>query len=391
MDYAKAKKLDMAIIFIFLALFPFGQLLKMTIQPIDLAVGLAFIYTILRLRSGPSVFSVRKLKAFGVLKNFLLAALFSFLFSLFIFKTGPFIIGFFYLLRLTFYLYFLLFVYNFVRGFKVKKDLLFNGLIAVSFFSAIFGWVQYFWFPDFRPFTVFGWDDHLYRLVGTFLDPGFTSIVVVLGIMAALYKYISSKNKKLVFLLAFLLLSLAFTYSRAGYLSFFAGAVYLAISEKKMKEIMLMLAAFLFIVLALPRPAGEGVKLERTASTGARLINYSQALKIIRKSPVFGIGFNNLCLAKETFFANNGQGSHSCSGLDSSLLLILATTGVVGFMIFIRCLVSLLPLIAAKTIYGKVFFSSLMALFIHSLFVNSLFYPWVMGWMAMLLAVSLKE
>lgn len=377
------KKLQIIIIFIFLALFPFGQLLKTTIQPIDLVVGLAFIYTV--------IFSVKKPKAFRVLANFLFAALFSFLFSLSIFKTGPFFVGFLYLLRLTLYLYFLLFVFNFVRGSKVKKALLFNGLIAVSSFSAIFGWVQYFWFPDFRPFIVFGWDDHLYRLIGTFLDPGFISIVIVLGIIAALYKYISSGNRKLVFLLAFLLLSLAFTYSRAGYLSLFAGALFLAVSEKKMKEIMLMFAAFLFIVLALPRPAGEGVKLERTASTNARLINYSETLKIIRKSPVFGIGFNNLCLARETFFANKEHDSHSCSGSDSSLLLILATTGVVGFIIFVWCLVSLLPLVAEKTIYGKVFYSSLAALFIHSLFVNSFFYPWVMGWLAILLAVSLKE
>lgn len=377
------KKLQIIIIFIFLAIFPFGQLLKTTIQPIDLVVGLAFIYSV--------IFSVKKPEAFRVLVNFLLAALFSFLFSLSIFRMEPFLVGFFYLLRLTIYIYFLLFVFNFTRGSKVKKDLLFNGLILVSFFSAIFGWVQYFWFPDFRPFTVFGWDDHLYRLIGTFLDPGFTSIVIVLGIVAALYKYFSSGNKKLVLLLAFLLLSLAFTYSRAGYLSLFAGALYLAVSEKKIKEITLTLVAFLFIVLALPRPAGEGVKLERTASSNAKLINYSQTLKIIQKSPVFGIGFNNLCLARETFFANKEHDSHSCSGSDSSLLLILATTGVVGFIIFIWCLVSLLSLIAAKTIYGKVFFSSLIALFIHSLFVNSLFYPWVMGWMMISLAISLSE
>jgi len=123
----------------------------------------------------------------------------------------------------------------------------------------------------------------------------------------------------------------------------------------------------------------------------ARLLNYSQTIKIIEKSPLFGIGFNNLCLAKETFLENNERGLHSCSGSDSSLLLILATTGVVGFIIFLWCLGSLFHLIASKSLYGKVLLASSIALFIHSLFVNSLFYPWVMGWMAVLLAVSLKE
>ena len=383
MDYSNKEKLQTIILFIFLVIFPFGQLLKMFFQPIDLIVGLAFLYTI--------IFSLRTPKAVAVLRNFLLAAAFSLLFSFSFFKAGSLFIGFLYLLRLTFYAYFVLFVFNFTKGSEIKKNLLVNGLIAVSFFSAVFGWIQYFWFPDFRPFTVFGWDDHLYRLIGTFLDPGFTSIVVVFGIIAVLYKYFSTKNKKLVWLIAFLLFSLAFTYSRAGYLSFIAGALYLGFSEKKMKRIILILAAFIFIVLALPRTAGEGVKLERTASTNARLLNYAQTIKIIRKSPVFGIGFNNLCLAKETFLMNQEKDFHSCSGSDSSLLLILATTGIIGFIIFLWCIRSLFRLIKPGSLYGKILMSSSVALFIHSLFINSLFCPWVMGWLAILLAVSLKE
>ncbi|MFH1863916.1 MAG: O-antigen ligase family protein [bacterium] len=383
MDYSNKEKLQTIILFIFLVIFPFGQLLKMSFQPIDLVVGLAFLYTI--------IFSLRTPKAVAVLRNFLLAAGFSLLFSFSFFKAGLLFIGFLYLLRLTFYAYFVSFVFNFSKGSGIRKNVLVNGLIAVSFFSAVFGWIQYFWFPDFRPFTVFGWDDHLYRLIGTFLDPGFTSIVVVFGIIAVLYKYFSTKNRKLVLLITFFIFSLAFTYSRAGYISFIAGALFLAVSEKKTKEIILMLAAFLFIVLALPRTAGEGVKLERTASTNARLLNYSETLKIIGNSPLFGIGFNNICLAKETFLVGQNQESHSCSGSDSSLLLILATTGIIGFIVFLWCLRSLFPLIATNSLYGKMLISSSVTLFIHSLFINSLFYPWVMGWMAILLAVSLKE
>ena len=392
MDIAKKNKLQEIILFLFLVLFPFGQLLKVSFQPIDLVVGLAFFYTILRLRSRPPViFSAKKFKAFKVLTNFLLAASFSLLFSLSIFHTGQLIVGILYLIRLTFYIYFILFVYDYVRKSKTKKDLIFNGLILVCFFSALFGWLQYIWLPDFRPFTVFGWDDHLYRLIGTFLDPGFTSIVIVFGAIATLYKYFSTKKRKLIWLIVFFILSLAFTYSRAGYISFIAGAFYLAVTEKKIKQVLLIIAAFILIILALPKTQGEGVKLERTESVNARLLNYSQTLQIISKSPLFGIGFNNICLAKYTFLGINDQESHSCSGSDSSLLLILATTGVVGFIIFLWGLWSLFHLIALKSIYGKVLMSSSFALFTHSLFVNSLFYPWVMGWIAILLAVSLKE
>ena len=383
MDYSNKKKLQAIILFIFLALFPFGQLLKTTVHPIDLVAGLAFLYTI--------IFSVKKPKFIFVLGNFLIAALFSLLFSLSIFRTGQLIAGILYLIRLTFYIYFILFVYDYVRKSKVKKELVFNGLIAVSFFSALFGWVQYFWFPDFRPFTVFGWDDHLNRLIGTFLDPGFTSIVIVFGTIASLYKYFSTKKRNLLYLLLFFIVSLALTYSRAGYISFIAGAFYLAVTEKKMKQIFLILTVFIFVISVLPRTAGEGVKLERTASTYARLLNYSQTIKIFQKSPVFGIGFNNICQAKSAFFEIDDRQSHSCSGSDSSLLLILATTGAVGFIIFLWCLSSLYNLISSKSMYGKVLLSSSLALFIHSLFVNSLFYPWVMGWLAILLAVSMRE
>lgn len=383
MDYSNKKKLQEIILFIFLALFPFGQLLKTTVHPIDLVAGLAFLYTI--------IFSVKKPRFFSVLGNFLIACFFSLLFSLSFFHTWQLVVGILYLIRLTFYIYFILFVYDYVRKSKVKKELVFNGLIAVSFFSAVFGWVQYFWFPDFRSFTVLGWDDHLYRLIGTFLDPGFTSIIIVFGTIAALYKYFSTKKRNLLYLILLFIVSLAFTYSRAGYISFIIGTLYIGLAEKKIKLLLLLFTVFVLTILVLPRTAGEGVKLERTASTYARLLNYSQTIKIFQKSPVFGIGFNNICQAKNTFFEIDDQQSHSCSGSDSSLLLILTTTGVVGFIIFLWCISSLYNLISSKSIYGKVLLSSSLALFIHGLFVNSLFYPWIMGWMAILLAVSMKE
>ena len=80
----------------------------------------------------------------------------------------------------------------------------------------------------------------------------------------------------------------------------------------------------------------------------------------------------------------------SCSGSDSSLLFVFATTGIVGLMIFLyagRVMFSS----TGRAVYGIAFVSSLVAVLIHSLFLNSLFYPWVMGWMGILLAISLKK
>jgi hypothetical protein len=69
--------------------------------------------------------------------------------------------------------------------------------------------------------------------------------------------------------------------------------------------------------------------------------------------------------------------------------LVLATTGILGFLIFAN-LIQKLVVDLAKNTYGLTFLSCLVALLIHSLFVNSLFYPWVMGWMGLLLSISLK-
>ena len=383
MDITRKNKLQEIILFIFLIIFPFGQLLKLSFQPIDVIVGLAFLYILL--------FSVKKTKPIVIIENFLIAAMFSLLFSLSFFGAGQLILGILYLLRLTLYVYFILFVYDYVSKSKDRKDLLFNGLILVCLFSAIFGWLQYFWFPDFRSFTVFGWDDHLLRLIGTFLDPGFTSIVIVFGTIATLYKYIFTKNRRFLWLVFFFILTLAFTYSRAGYVSLAVGGIYLAITEKKIKQLSLIFAAFIIILLSLPGTEGEGVRLERTASANARLLNYSQTIKIIQSSPLFGVGFNNICLAKSVLIGINEQESHACSGADSSLLLILATTGVVGFIIFLWVLQSFYRFISLKGIYGKALIACSFALFTHSLFVNSLFYPWVMGWIAVLMAISLKK
>src|SRR5690606_32109779 len=56
---------------------------------------------------------------------------------------------------------------------KLDKTLVINALIAVAVFTAIFGWFQYILLPDLTAMKIFGWDDHYFRMVGTFFDPAF--------------------------------------------------------------------------------------------------------------------------------------------------------------------------------------------------------------------------
>lgn len=368
------------LLFLYLAAFPFGQLARLEITIGSLKFPLLLIDIIPGIMA--LLFFLCKFTLPKISKRFLFfigTALLSLIYSLTTFRGSEIVVGLLYLLRLSAYFVFFVVVFNLVKNEKDKKTI-FKSLLTVSVFAGLFGWIQYFFYPDLRSFTIWGWDDHLLRLVGTFLDPGFTSIILVLGFLTSL-RYINTE-KKITFILPLLLfVTTLFTYSRAGYLALLVGA--LVMLFKKPIIIVIFILIFVISVLLLPKKEGEGVKLERSSSVLARFENYSQTFEIIKKFPVFGVGYNNLCLVR------GNSDSHSCSGSDSSLLMILATTGIVGIAVF-SDLINQMRLSSTNS-YGKIFFASGASLMVHSIFVNSLFYPWVMGWMLIVFAISLKE
>jgi hypothetical protein len=378
------------LVFIYLILFPFGQLIRLNLNlmgriipfhPTDFIAGIFL-----------SIFLIScfpKPRFYKSAQNFLLVCLFSLLFSIILFNSVAVILGGLYLLRFFAYLAFSLVIWDFLKRKNKLKEKLFNSLIAVSLTTAVFGWIQYLFYPDIRPLLEWGWDEHLYRLIGTFLDPGFTSLILVFGFLLSFAKFNQNKDKKMLLLLPVFLFSIAFTYARAGYLALISGLLVLSFLQKKMKLGLFQIIFFLLIVFLLPRPGGEGVNLARVNSIYARLTNYSEVVTIIKQSPVFGVGFNNLCLAKEKYLGIVNPNSHACSGSDLNVLGILAMTGIVGTIIFLKMIFEIGREIK-REFYGKVFLSAGAALIIHSLFVNSLFYPWVMGFLGILLAISLS-
>ena len=327
----------------------------------------ALIYLVLARKEG--------LKVLNPFRDFLIIALFSIIYSSFNFKSLSALTGFLYMLRVIIYFYLYKLSFNVIKENSKLKPTIFNSLLLVSLAVSVFGWIQYFLYPDLTSLKYLGWDDHLYRLVGTFLDPGFTGLIIVFGAVLSFFR------KKYI-LLFFLLVTLAFTYARAGYLAFAVSLFFASLILKQFKMFLIILICFLIVVFLLPKPGGEGVNLARTYSISSRLLNYKETFEIFKKSPVFGVGFNNLCLYKGSII------SHSCSGSDSSLLLILATTGIIGFMVFIASALKILARLN-RGFYSKTFLVLLSAVFVHSLFVNSLFYPWVMGYLA--ISASLTE
>lgn len=382
----------------FLSLFPFGQVLRLelsflgnpfVLQPIDLVAGFSLII-FFRQRIFPP--------EYGKIVAFIAASVFSLLFSLSLFAPSKVFIGSLYLLRFIAYSSLFAITWRLVKT-KSMKQTLFNSLIVVSFFVAIFGWIQYFWLPDLRDLARLGWDDHLFRLVSTFLDPGFTGIILTLGFLTIFGKFLNNKNKKLIWILVFFMVTLAFTYARAAYLAlitgifvslFAKGKSFSLFNASNLKKFLWLILPFLSLLLFLPRPPSEGVRLERTYSINEKFKNYSQTLEIFYRQPVFGVGFNNLCVSRQLYLGQADISSHSCSGSDSSLLFVLATTGVVGFILF-SYMGGKILLSVNNDMYGKTFVASASALLINSLFINSLFYPWIMGWMGILLALAVSS
>jgi O-antigen ligase len=226
--------------------------------------------------------------------------------------------------------------------------------------------------------------------VGTFLDPTFLGLILVFGLVISIYRYINKRDWKNILIAAFLFVSLAFTYSRASYLAFAVAILAIIYIEKKFKKLLLLILGLVVIVLLLPTARNHSIELFRSFSVIARLVDYRLTLKIFSASPVFGIGYDNMCLAYQKFIGFQDFSSHSCSGSDSSLLFVLTTTGAVGFMIFLD-LIRKIGSSLSRSVESKIFIVSFMALLIHSLFSNSIFYPWIMGYIVILLAVSLKE
>lgn len=390
MGIAKKIKSETIFIFLFLVIFPFGQITRMSISllgldipllPLDFVVGLGSFYTLF--------FQEKKSVVVKFFSFILFTFAFTYILSIFVLGKEAFY-GFFYLLRLFFYLIFFNYVQNFVIKNESKRELLLQSLLAVSVISAFFGWIQYLAWPDLRPLFYIGWDDHLYRLAGTFLDPTFLGLIIVFGLMLSINQFIDKGNKKHLFLIIFLLISLAFTYSRASYLAFVFGILVLSFLKRRVGKILLTVLVLMVMIFFLPTDKNQNIKLTRTFSIEARLQNYKETLLIFKKHPLFGVGYNNICVSRNTYIKEEPFSSHACSGSDSSFLLILAAGGLTGLFVFIGQLFPLFKKV--KEGYKSHIMTTVSAaLFIHSFFSNSLFYPWIIGYLVILLAVTVKE
>jgi len=299
--------------------------------------------------------------------------------------------AFFYLVRLFFYFFFYWSLTDFLKenSLPVFKYLIFEGVAVAALALA-----QYVFRPDMRFLFGWGWDEHFFRAIGTFIDPAFTGLLLVLAFSVWLNETLTLKRKTfsgwsfgLIILLA-----IGLSFSRSSYLILLVTLGIILIFQKKLKVFAVASLFFLFLVFFLPKPAGEGVNLLRTSSLLAKSDNYRQTWQIIKDNFWFGVGFNALRSTQRDYgflSPESWQETNAGAGVDNSFLFVWATSGILGLAAFLflwgKIIGKSLRKIK-KSGQALVLFSTIISLTLTAFFVNAIFYPWVLFWLMLLLA-----
>lgn len=264
-------------------------------------------------------------------------------------------IAFLYFIRISLYL--LLGIY--LRHlYKKRKDLLKKTHTVIFLFSILLilvSVIQYLFYSNFWGLYAFGWDPHLFRMSATFID---VYVAAALYGMLALYWY---RKGNLIFAVIFVA-CLVLTFSRSSYVAFLLSIVFFLIISKQWKHLFIIFFTFIAFVLIAPKPFGEGVSLLRTASVNSRIKDYQMGITIATKKPLFGYGYNRIRFGKESLnLVKADDRSHSVSSFHSSFLIIIVTTGIVGFVAFLFFLMKFA--VAHKSLFPILFYLGIMSLF----------------------------
>lgn len=273
--------------------------------------------------------------------------------------------------------------------------------IWIGVLFAFLGFLQLIFIPSFEFMTRYGWDPHFNRLLSTFFDPNYAGGFLVLVIALVLGRMLFTKNKAekgiLFYAFLFLLAAIVSTFSRSTYLAFLITFLVIGIL-KSWRLLLLGIIGLVIIFFAVPRVQERilgAVSLDITAQM--RLESFSQAYEIIKDYPIIGTGYNTLRFVRQDYGQVEGPKQMTAGGFDSSFLTILATTGIIGFMVYLWLCFSILkeslksflrkrsPPVLRGLALGIL--AGFLGLIIHSQFVNSLFYPHIMVYLWFILGL----
>ena len=271
-----------------------------------------------------------------------------------------------YLVRFSSYFFFGYFIYLLVLNKLITKDTLKRILTINFWFLTSLNALQLIFLNNLSELATFGWDPHINRLTGSFLDPNFMAFYLCLYFI--LNKYFL-QNKYIEYLT---IISIFLTVSRNGILTFL---IVLILSTKlTIKKFVYFFIILILLLMFVPQISNRFTQFsDSNDSSYQRLISWNEGLKVANFSNFWGVGFNNYRNSAQFYKINSGQEliKNSANSVDSSLLFILITTGVFGLVIFVIHLFSF-------TFQNKLIWQNivlLVGLLFNSLFINSMFYP----------------
>lgn len=270
-------------------------------------------------------------------------------------------------------------------------------LVSSGLALVVTGYIQFLWYPDLRNLYYLGWDDHLWRMFGTFLDPNFFGAFLVLIVLLFFDKVFDaiSRTKKLSIALWSIclfasMIAVVLTYSRTALIMLSLGTIIYFFLKGMQKYSFLFIFIVASAIIFFSNMTIEGQNLLRTASSKARIESAQHAIQIASTYPLLGVGFNAYRYAQIDFgFRKTSPQipNHADSGTDNSYLFVLATTGIVGFIGYVFYLYSIMREVwIHKNRKGReVVIASFFAVAVGTLFINLLFYPAIILWLMILL------
>ena len=297
---------------------------------------------------------------------------------------NQFFISFMYLIRWAAYAGVFFVVSDFDNPFKDKISKL---LVIVGSIIVALGYLQYFFYPNLRNLFYLGWDEHMFRMFSVFLDPNFAGAFFVLFFLFLVNLFLKNRSIPIGLISLLTLGGVFLTFSRSALVMLIVSSSLLLILMNKKRMIFLLLAITLIMLTISSRYFNiENINLFRAVSSKARIETARNSLLILGKSPLIGVGFNSYKYFQLRYGLRlDNPISHADAGADNSLLFVLATTGIIGFVLYLFLWFRLLKAVSALAV------ASIVGIIADSMFINSLFYPFIMFWLWIICALSIKN
>lgn len=238
---------------------------------------------------------------------------------------------------------------------KINQNVIIKYIIFLYVILCLIGFFQLKFFPvafDFyKIFMKMGVyfatpDHHVGRMISTYFDPNFLASCLLIPFAICLNTWKENGNKNYFLFTIFFSVSIILTISRSGFLGMgiiiIMSSLDLSDNRKELKkDIYIIILALLVLIIMFVKGTPILERILNSSSDGstyARVDSWKNSLQIIKNNPIFGIGYNMMFsyLGLSDFTGSNAIDY----GTDSSLLLIISTTGLVGIAFFLFSLIN---------------------------------------------------